>query len=235
MPVFLMAVYAAFVITSNAKGAALVLSLAFLGFVLFLWFGFRRLKLHAQASRLAGVGDPDGLLALVDTERRRSLTEGGRRPLHIHAAIAHNLKGDWAAARRELDASGYLTQKGRRGRGWAAVAAATDVTTRTEQGDVKGARASYEKLVPYAAIAPLGGMDLVARECEARLLLAEGEPAKARERIAPLAKNVRLSDATRAQVHALLARAATALGEAEVAAEHAAKAKALAPKLPLVP
>jgi hypothetical protein len=235
MPVFLLAVYTAFVLTSNAKGAALVLSLSFLVFVLFLWFGFRRLKLHAQASRLAGVGDPDGLLALIERELPRCWTENGRRPLHVHAAIAHNLRGDWAAARAALDRSGFLKHRGRSGRGWIPLAAAADVTTRTEQGDLAGAKVSYARLAPMAAIAPYGGMELVARECEARLLLAEGDPAAARERIAPLVKNIRLSDATRAQLHALLARSATALGEADVAAEHAAKARELAPRLALLP
>ncbi len=235
MPVFLVGIYAAFVLTSGAQGAARVLSLAFLIFVLLMWFGFRRLKTHAQASRLAGVGDPDGLLALVGRELPKCLTEAGRRPLRLQAAVAHNLRGDFTAARREIDASGLLTPRGRRGRGWIALAAATDVTTRSEQGDLAGARASLAMLAPFTAIAPFGGMELVARECEARVKLLEGDPAAARELLAPLVKNIRLSDATRAQVHALLARAAADLGEADVAADHATKARALAPHCRLVP
>ena len=237
MPLFLVAVYAAFVLTSNAQGAALVLSLSFLVLVLLLWFGFRRLKLHAQASRLAGVGEPDELLAHVARELPRCMTEGGRRPLYIHAAIAHNLRGDFAAARASLDRSAYLEpSRSRRGRGWQGLAAATDVVTRTEQGDLAGARRSYERWVaPIAALAPYGGMALVARECLARLKLAEGDPAGARELIAPLVKNIRLSDATRAQVHALLASAARAQGEEAEAADHAAKARALAPRCKLLP
>ena len=73
----------------------------------------------------------------------------------------------------------------------------------------------------------------MAREAEARILLAAGEPAAARERLAPLVKHVRLMDGTRAQVHALLARAAAALGEHDEAAAQTAKARALAPKLTL--
>ena len=237
MPVFLVAVYAAFILTSNAKGAARVLALSFLVLVLLIWFGFRRLKLHAQASRLAGVGDPDGLLAHVERELPRCMTEGGRRPLYIHAAIAHNLRGDFAAARKALDQSKYLEPtRSRRGRGWQGLAAATDVVTRTEQGDLAGARKSYERgVAPIAALAPYGGMDLVARECLARLELLEGDPGAARALVAPLVKNIRLSDATRAQVHALLARAARALGEPVEAADHAAKARALAPRCKLLP
>lgn len=209
VPLFLVAVYAAFVVTAGMHGLALWVALSFLVVVILMWFGFRRLKVHAQASRLAGVGDPDGLLALVERELPRCLTESGRRPLHVHAAVAYNLRGDFAAARRELDVSDLLGKgHGRRGRGWIALAAATDVVTRTEQGDVAGARASYERgVVPFAALAPFGGMELVARECEARLRLAEGDPAGARAVVAPLVKNIRLSDGTRAQIHALLARA----------------------------
>jgi hypothetical protein len=228
VPVALVIVYTLFIVTADARGPAVLVAAAFLAFVLFLWFSFRRLKLHAQASRLAGVGDGDGLLKLIERELPRALTEGGRRPLHVHAAIAHNLRGDLAAARKELVASGYLTMtKGRHGRGWIALAAAADVTTRTEQGDVAGARASLQRLAPFAALAPFGGMDLVAREAEARILLAEGKPAEARERIAPLVKNIRLMDGTRAVVHALLARAADALGEADEAKSQRDKARAL--------
>ncbi|HVV83197.1 MAG TPA: hypothetical protein VHE35_08955, partial [Kofleriaceae bacterium] len=171
MPLFLVGIYLWFLQTSEAKGLARVIAAVFGLGVIMLWFGFRRLKVHAQASRLAGVGDPDGLLALVEGELPRCLTEGSRRPLHVHAAIAHNLKGDFPAARRELDASGLLAARGRRGRGWLALAAATDVTTRSEQHDLEGAKASYQRLVPFAAVAPLGGMELMARECEARLRL----------------------------------------------------------------
>ena len=56
--------------SANGRGAGAVAGLP-RSFVLFLWFGFRRLKLHAQASRLAGVGEPDGLLALVAGELAR--------------------------------------------------------------------------------------------------------------------------------------------------------------------
>jgi hypothetical protein len=237
VPLGLIGLYVALIETSGAAGAARVVALGFLVFVLLMWFGFRRLKLHAQASRLAGIGEPEQLLALVARELPRCLTEGGRRPLHVHAAIAHNLRSDFAAARRSLDASGFLVPtRGRGGRGWVALAAAADVTTRTEVGDLAGARASYERgVAPVVALAPLGGLELVARECQARLLLGAGEPAEARAALAPMVKNIRLSDGTRAQVHALLARAAAALGEDAVAAEHAAKARALAPRCQLLP
>ena len=237
VPIGLTIIYVMFIITADAQGASLIVAIGFFLFVMFLWFTFRRLKLHASASRLAGVGDPDALLALVARESPRMLTEGARRPLHVHAAIAHNLRGDFAAARRELDISGLLApRQGRLSRGWIALAAATDVTTRSEQGDLAGARASYERgVVPFVALAPFGGMELVARECEARLRLLEGDAAGARERLAPLTKNIRLGDATRAQVHALLARAAAMVGETAAVAEHAAKARALAPKCKLLP
>ncbi len=237
VPLVLIAVYAVLIETSGATGAARVVALGFLGFVLLLWFGFRRLKLHAQASRLAGIGEPEQLLALVAREMPRCLTAGGRAPLHVHAAVAHNLRGDFAAARRSLDASELLVPTRRRpGRSWIALASAADVTTRTEQGDLDGARASFDRGVrTMTAMVPLGGLELVARECQARLMLAAGDAAGARAELAPLVKNVRLSDATRAQVHALLARAAAALGEATVAAEHAALARELAPNCKLLP
>ena len=79
MPLFLVGVYAAFVATSGMHGVALWVSVAFLAIVVVLWFAFLRLKIHAQASRLAGIGDPEGLLALVARELPRCLTERARR------------------------------------------------------------------------------------------------------------------------------------------------------------
>jgi hypothetical protein len=73
-------------------------------------------------------------------------------------------------------------------------------------------------------------IDLVASEAEARIALAEGDAARAKELVAPMTKDIRLGPGARAQVHALLAEVLTAEGDAAEAAVHAKKARELAPK-----
>ena len=65
VPMGLALVYLAFVVTSNATGTARVLAAAFMLLALAMWVGFRRLRLHAGAARLASIGEPARLWAMA--------------------------------------------------------------------------------------------------------------------------------------------------------------------------
>jgi len=233
-PVLVAGLYAALVLSAGAGTTAQVVAAMFFLVVLALWLSFRRLRVHAAASRLAAIGDPDGLLKLVERELPRRLVPATRTPLYIFRAMGHNLRGDWAEARRALDAADIKPGQ-RASRSWHLLWAAADIHTRTATGDAAGARVSYDKLVaPFRKLIPGAGVELIALECEARLALVDGDPAGARERIAPLVKDIRLGSAARGQLYALLAEAATAEGDDAAAAEHAAAARKLAPRCHLL-
>lgn len=228
-PIMLATVYAVFIWSSEPSRIAEVIAGMFFVGIIGMWFWVRRLRVHGGASRLAAIGRPDELLALVDKELPRRLVHGTRAPMHVFAAMAHNMLGDHAAARRSLDASG-IKLGDRRLRSWQFFWAAADIHARTAQGDVAGAKKSFAKgITPMGAMAS-SGVQLVALEAEARIKLAEGDAATARELVTPLVKDVRLGPGARGQLHAFLAQAAAKAGDGDEAAAHAAEARKLAPR-----
>ncbi|HUQ07923.1 MAG TPA: hypothetical protein VM261_35755 [Kofleriaceae bacterium] len=232
-PIGLATVYAIFIWSSDSIPLVEVIAGMFFFALIGMWFWIRRLRLHAGASRLAAIGRPDELLALVAKELPRRLTQGTRAPMHVFAAMAHNLLGDHAAARAALDASG-ITLGERHNRSWQFLWAAADIHARTALGDIAGAKKSFEKGIAPMRPMATSGVELVALEAEARIKLAEGDAAGARELVAPMVKDVRLGPGARAQMHALLAQAADKSGDGEAAATHRAEARKLAPHAPLL-
>jgi hypothetical protein len=228
-PVMLATVYAVFIWSSEPSRVAELIAGMFFVAIIGMWFWIRRLRVHASASRLAAIGQPDELLAYVAKELPRRRTHGTRAPMHVFAAMAHNMRGDFAAARRALDESG-IKLGDRRQRSWQFFWAAADVHARAAQGDVAGARKSFDKGIKTMGAMASSGVHLVALEAEARIKLAEGDAAAAREMVTPLVKDVRLGPGARGQLHVLLAQAATQAGDPEGAALHTAEARKLAPR-----
>jgi hypothetical protein len=227
-PIGLATVYAVFIWSSQSTPLIDVIAGMFFVGIITMWFWMRRLRIHGSASRFAAIGRPDELLALVAKELPRRLTHGTRAPMHVFGAMAHNMLGDYAAARKSLDASG-IKAGGRDLRGWQFIWAAADIHARTAQGDVEGAKKTYAKGIAPMRPMATSGVELVALEAEARIKLAEGDAAGARDLVAPLVKDVRLGPGARAQLHAFLAQAAEKAGDAEAATTHRAEARKLAP------
>lgn len=227
-PLGLATVYAIFIWSSEPSRIAEVIAIMFFIAIIAMWFWIRRLRVHAGASRLAAIGRPDELLALVARELPRRLTQGTRAPIHVFAAMAHNMLGQHVAARQSLD-DAAIVPGGKQQRGWQFLWSAADVHARAAQGDLEGAKKTFAKgIAPMRPMA--GGIELVALEAEARIKLAEGDAAGARELLAPLVKDVRLGPGARGQLHALLAKAAQAAGDDAAAATHLAEARRLAPQ-----
>ncbi len=232
-PVVLASLYAVLMLTSQAGRTAEIVAAMFFVAIIGLYFGVRRLRVHASASRLAAIGRPDQLLELVARELPRRLTAGTRAPIHVFAAMAHNLLGEFAAARRSLDDAGIVPGT-KALRSWQFLWAVADVHTRTASGDAEGARRTYARAIqPFRGIA-VGGVELMAIEADARIRLADGKAAEARELVAPMVKDIRLGPAARGQLHALISRAAAAAGDDAAATAHADQARALAPRCALV-
>lgn len=229
-PVAVALLYAALILSSGAGKTSQVIAAMFFVVVLGLWIAFRRLRVHAAASRLVAIGRPDELEKLVERELPRRWTPGTRAPLRVFAAMGRNLEGKFAEARAELDKAG-IRLGSKDSPGWQLLWAAADVHARTGMGDLAGAKASFAKgIAPHLRGAMTGPVQLLVEECQARIALAEGDARRARELVAPMTKDIRLGPAARAQAHALLAEALAAEGDAEGAAAQAAKARELAPR-----
>jgi len=230
VPVALVLVYVTFSLTSNAKGTAQVLAAAFMFIALAMWLGFRRLRVHAAAARYAGIGEPEPLLALADEELARRWLTAGTMSLQIYRAMAFNQLGRPEDALQALKASGVTPGK-RKSRNWQLLWGAADIEARTRLGDAAAARATLERAVkPFTMLLPGRGIELIAAECEARVLLAEGDAAGAKALVAPHLKDIRLGPGARAQLYAILAACEAKLGDDAAAAAAKAKALELAPQ-----
>lgn len=229
-PLAVAGLYAALIITSGAGQTSQVIAALFFVVVLALWIAFRRLRVHAAASRWVAIGRPDELQKLVEREVPRRWTAGTKAPLHVFEAMGHNLAGEPAKARKALERSG-IRLGSKQLQSWQVLAAAADIHARTMLGDVKGAKESFVRGIATQRILPGSGIvSLLAAECEARIALAEGDTARAKELVAPMVKDIRLGPAARAQVHALMALALAKEGDDEGAKAQAAKARELAPR-----
>ncbi|MEZ4401045.1 MAG: hypothetical protein R3B06_13555 [Kofleriaceae bacterium] len=234
IPLLLALLYLVFAITADLSGVADVVAAVFLVVVVGLWLAFRRLRVHASAARYAAIGEPDKLLAMADEELARRWFPVGRAPLHVYRALAYNLAGQPSEARAALTAS-QIKPGERATRSWQLLWASADIDARTRLGDAAGARKTFEQVVvPFRSVAPSGGIELIAAECEARVRLAEGDAAGARDLVLPAVKEMRLGPAARAQLYAIVAQCERALGDDDAAAAAAAKARSLAPTCDLV-
>ncbi len=217
VPVLVALAYAGLIATSDMTPAMMALTLGFFGIVLLLWSGFRELRLHAIASRHAAVGEPDELLALAEKQVTRRLRAKTRVPFQIYIAMAHELRGDRDAAKTALAATDLDLLHPKVRRTWGAIHASLRITLLTRDGDAAGARKVLEEsLRPFLKYIPGAGAEVILREAEARVLLAEAKPDEARPMFEALAKDIRLGPATRAACLYLLG-------------DHAAAAK-LAPR-----
>lgn len=234
VPGALVLLYLTFASEANATGLARGLAFAFMIIAVALWWGFRRLRVHASAARFAGIGEPEPLLALADTELGRKWPAASATSLHVYRAMAFNQLGRPADARKALDASGVKPGQ-RSTRSWQLLWGAADIEARTRLGDAAGARKTYDTVVkPFAFLLPGRGVELITAECEARVRLAEGDAAGARALVTPQLKDIRLGPGARAQLYAIVAACDAQLGD-ETAAEAArAKARELAPAVALL-
>lgn len=234
VPIALILLYIAFTISANATGAAAVLAGIFMLIALGLWVGFRRLRLHAAAARLAAIGEPAQLLTLADDELARRWFPAGKASLNIYRAMAFNLMGKPTEAQAALVASG-VKPGARATRSWLLLWSAADIDARTRLGDAVGARKTYDTvLVPSVMLMPSRGIDLMTNEAEARVLLAEGDAEGARAKVTPHVKDIRLGPAARAQLYAIVAASERKLGNDAAAEAATAKALELAPAVALV-
>jgi hypothetical protein len=235
VPLVLVLVYVTFTVTSNATGTARVLAALFMFVALAMWLGFRRLRVHAAAARYAGIGEPEPLLALADEELARRWLSTGTTSLQIYRAMAFNQLGRPADALAALKAAGVRPGQ-RKSRSWQLLWGAADVEARTRLGDATAARATYAQVVkPFTMILPGRGIELIAAECEARVLLAERDAAGAKALVTPRLKDIRLGPGARAQLYAILAACEAKLGDADAAAAAKAMALELAPQCALLP
>jgi hypothetical protein len=216
IPLVLVLTWVMLFASSNVRGIPAVITLFAFGLVVVMFRAYRELRIHAASARHAAQGDPDELLALAERELSRRWTPRSRAPFHIFRSIAYQLRGEWAEARKALDAADLKSVGNRARRSWSMLHDAQRINLLAEEGDAAGARRVLEQeLLPMLRFVPGAGSKVIADEAEARVLLAERRFDAALPTFDKLARDVRLGPATRALCRY---RAAQCLDEVEPAA-----------------
>lgn len=232
VPVFLLIIFAALISTSDASPAGIGAAGFGLLLVLLVWGMFREFSVHAELSRALAVGDGATALRLAEREIQR---RGPRRrgPFVVYRGMAQELAGEWS---KVLDGLADARPETLRGTGggtsWQLVADCLRVAAWCELGQAAKARALFEEAVAPRASAASGAGGtggIFSQLTEGRLRFAEGALASAKERLTPLARNIRLGPAQRAMVFHTLARIAASEGAAAEAEKAFAQAAELAP------
>jgi hypothetical protein len=238
VPLVVAGCFWALIATSEARGIAVWVALGAFLVVMGLWLAFRRLQMHASATRLIGAGQADEVIELARGQLEWRRTERGKAPFRIYLAWGYLLRGDLDEADRVLGQA--APGRAALDRLWATakIAALVERGTggmspvRTVEPDTVGeARRVYDRhIAPLLVGAPAPAVKLLADEASAKLRFAEGDAAGARPIFEKLCKEIRLGPASRAMAHWYAARCALVTGDRAGAAAHLDKAAALAPK-----
>lgn len=209
IPGMLILIWVELYFTSGVKGVGSAgMGLGFLA-VLFLYWIYRQLRVHASASRMAAVGDAAELIELSDREIVRKMSARTRLPFRIYRAIGLEQRGDHAAARQALDELDLTTISTSRRRTWGTIVASTRIQIAVAEDDAATARKIYDtQLAPVLAGVGGAGAAVLFGEAEALVLYAEHDYDRARPIFEKLAKDIRISSATRALCKHYLGRIA---------------------------
>jgi tetratricopeptide (TPR) repeat protein len=228
IPLIIATAFSLLFIEGQPRGLAAVLFIVATAVMVQLWALMRDLRAHASATRAAAVGEPDELIELASENIERRMTARSRTPFYVYLAIGHQLRGEWDQALAALaQADAYPRLKP----AWKLLAATARVGTLVEKGDAKEARAVYDRDIVSATKRLSGpGVQLLAREAEARVRFAEGDVAGAAPLFDRMSNDIRLGPATRAMAHWYAARCAERTGATDAADRHYTDAAKLAPK-----
>ncbi|HEU4730235.1 MAG TPA: hypothetical protein VFT22_20200 [Kofleriaceae bacterium] len=218
VPVMMTLAYVFLAATSETNATGKIWMGVGLGFVLVVWFMFRRLADTAALARAFSVGDVARLELLADRELAHTRRPAARtRPRAARArlarAFAHQLRGEFADALAAL--TGVTPPPDLE-----PLAHAIRVGASIELGRPAG------ELVPLAAGAR--GSPWLASLIEGELAWHGGQLDRAAGQLARVVDDVRAGSAARAIAHVYAARVADARGEAQAAARHRSVAASLA-------
>ena len=212
VPVMMTGVYAVLMWSSETDNTGKAWMAIGLAMVLVVWWLFRTLTAIAALSRAVAVGDAKRTLELVDEQLPRRKRPGARAPLLIARALAHELRGDWAAVLAALDEAEVTAIPEGQRPSWHVLACSARIGALLETGEVAAAKRLLETtLVPAA-----GTLDrrrhpsahLHVTLAKGRVAAAEGRADDARTLLQAVLDDVHAGGAVRALAHFYLARIA---------------------------
>jgi hypothetical protein len=233
IPVMMTLAYILLVATSDTDAVGSAVMGSGLVLVLVVWFLFRALTETAGLARAIGVGDVARLLAIADRRMPRTRGPAARAHLLVARALAHQLRGDPAAALAALDEARLVPEPAH-----AAADASRATPARAQATDI----APLAHVVCLAARIELGRSTADLRAlppssprspaltwlAEGQLAFSDGDLDTADPRFARVIDDIRAGSATRAIAHVYAARIADTRGDPAAATRHRTAAAALA-------
>lgn len=239
VPVMMTLAYVLLVATSDTDTFGTLLMAAGLVLVFIGWFVFRALTEAAGLSRALSVGDVPRLRALADRHLPRTRKPAARARLLVARALAHQLRGEHAAALDTLDTPGargplshaqpppdlqLLAEVVRH-------AALIELGRSAELRAVADPPPTSVPGTPDIARAPASGRSsaatAIASLADGLRAFARGDLDAAAARFALVIDDIRVGSAARAIAHLYTARIAETRGDASAGARHRASAAAL--------
>lgn len=232
VPLAMTGVYTVLAIVSGASHTTKAWMAVGLGFVFVVWWMFRLLTEHAALSRAVAVGDAARVLELTERQLRRRTSPAARAPFLVYRALAHELRGEWAAARAALDEAELEALRPSARPPWQLLAASVRIAALVETGQLAAARRVLDhELAPAASTLDRrlhASAYLFARLATGRVQLAEGDAAQARTSLSAVVDDIRAGAAQRATALFYLARLVEP-GEPSLAATYRAELARQAP------
>jgi hypothetical protein len=218
IPVMMTLAYVLLVATSDTDAVGSAVMGSGLVIVLVVWFLFRALTETAGLARALGVGDVARLLAIADRRLPRTRGPAVRARLLVARALAHQLRGDPAAALAALDEARPTSAHPAPD-----IAPLAHVVRLAALIELGRSTAALRTLPPSSPRSPA-----LTWLAEGQLAISDGDLDTAHQRFARVIDDIRSGSATRAMAHLYAARIADTRGDPTAAARHRTAAAALA-------
>ena len=199
-PVLLAGCYMVLAITSETDTSGKAWMAIGFAFVLVVWFTFRFAVEGAGLSRALAVGDADKVLEIANKQLARRSSDASRAPYLVHQALAHELRGDHAAALAAADAAKPTTPVDK------LLQSSVRTLALVEAGRLAEARALSAELDERAAAVDRRlqiNAHHYAHLARGRLLLAEGQSDAAKAELAKISDDIRASHSLRTRAKKL--------------------------------
>lgn len=187
--------YTVLAITSETDNSGKAWMAIGFGFVVVLWLVFRIAVEGAGLSRALAVGDSERLLAIADAQLARKRTPQARAPFLVYKALAHQTRGELAAAATAIDEAKPMTDS------LALLAASVRVSVLLERNDVAGARKILDDEIEPRVVKIDRRLEVVphhyAHLARAQALAAEGHRDDARAELRRVIDDIRSGAALR--------------------------------------
>lgn len=198
------------------------------------WNTVRNLRAHTTVNRLAALGQPEAMLAVVESELAASSSAQVQVPFTIYKATALALQGLWTEALALLDQVQPAEIGGAPGRTWRFLHACQRVhcLCLVGRGD-EAEELLRDELEPFARTVPSPATEVIVKESRAKVACVQGRHEDSRSGFERLLEDQRMTPVSRAVYHYFLALTIEAVDNADgaddTAAQHRARAAELAP------